>query len=263
MKIAELQIAPWEKTLILPCGDLSLKVFDNVIIKTEGGLDLAKVIDISDIDKPVLDEAVDILRIASTEDELKSLGEVEKKRIMQICYELIKQFNLAMKLVDVRASFDGSRLTFAFVAGGRIDFRELVKELTRNFNKNVRLQQIGIRDEAKAIGDQGRCGRGLCCREHLSKFSSVTSEIAEQQNLVGRGSDRLSGACGRLMCCLSYEAEGYKEIAAKLPAIGSEVQVKGKTGRVVGHHLLKETVDVRFKGDKDEGDYFVEVEWKK
>lgn len=263
MRVAEVQIAPWEKSLTVACGDLSLNVFDNVIIKTEGGLDLAKVIDIYDGEKPDLDEAVDILRIARAEDEMKSLGEVEKKRILQTCHELIKQFNLAMKLVDVRASFDGSRLTFAFVAGGRIDFRELVKELTKSFNKNVRLQQIGIRDEAKAIGDQGRCGRGLCCREHLSKFSSVTSEIAEQQNLVGRGSDRLSGACGRLMCCLSYEAEGYKEIAAKLPAIGSMIQLKGKNGTVVGHHLLKQTIDVRFKGEKDEGDYFVEVEWKK
>lgn len=249
--------------MVARVGDLSLAVFDNVIIKTESGLDLAKVVDIYDGSEEAVDQAVDILRVASDEDELKSLGEVEKKQILLTCHELIKQFNLAMKLVDVRASWDGSRLTFAFVAGGRVDFRELVKELTKSFNKNIRLQQIGIRDEAKAVGDQGRCGLGLCCREHLNKFSSVTSDIAEQQNLVGRGSDRLSGACGRLMCCLSYEAEGYKEIAAKLPAIGSEIQVKGKHGVVVGHHLLKQSLDVRFKGDKEEGDYVAEVEWKK
>lgn len=263
MKVAEVQIAPWEKTLTVACNDLSLNIFDNVVIKTEGGLDLAKVIDLLDSQEAKVDEAVDILRVASAEDELKSLGEVEKKRILQTCHELIKQFNLAMKLVDVRGSLDGSRLTFAFVAGGRIDFRELVKELTKSFNKTVRLQQIGIRDEAKAIGDQGRCGRGLCCREHLNKFSSVTSEIAEQQNLVGRGSDRLSGACGRLMCCLSYEADGYKNLATKLPPVGSEVQVKGEKGVVVSHHLLKQTIDVRFKGTKGEGDYYTEVEWKK
>jgi cell fate regulator YaaT (PSP1 superfamily) len=263
MKIAEVQIAPWEKTLVARVGDLSLAVFDNVIIKTESGLDLAKVVDIYEGSEESLDKSVDILRVASDEDELKSLGEVEKRQILQTCHELIKQFNLAMKLVDVRASWDGSRLTFAFVAGGRVDFRELVKELTKSFNKNIRLQQIGIRDEAKVVGDQGRCGLGLCCREHLNKFSSVTSEIAEQQNLAGRGSDRLSGACGRLMCCLSYEAEGYKDIASKLPAIGSTVQIKGKSGVVVGHHLLKQTIDVRFKGDKDEGDYVAEVEWPK
>ncbi len=263
MKIAEVQIAPWEKALTVACDDLAVNIFDNVIIKTESGLDLAKVIAVYDQPKPKVDEAVDILRIASVEDEEKSLDEAKKKQVLQTCHELIKKFNLAMKLVDVRASFDGSRLTFAFVASSRIDFRELVKELTKNFNKSVRLQQIGIRDEAKAIGDQGRCGRGLCCREHLSKFSSVTSEIAEQQNLAGRGSDRLSGSCGRLMCCLSYEAEGYKELAGKLPAIGSEIQVKGKQGIVVGQHLLKQTIDVRFKGTKDEGDYFVEVEWPK
>lgn len=262
MRIAEVQTAPWEKTLTASYDGLVLNVFDNVIIKTEGGLDLAKVLDVYESDKAKLDEAVEILRVASDEDELRALGETEKKRILQTCHELIKQFNLSMKLVDVRASLDGARLTFAFVAGGRVDFRELVKELTKSFNKNIRLQQIGIRDEAKAIGDQGRCGRGLCCREHLAKFSSVTSEIAEQQNLVGRGSDRLSGACGRLMCCLSYEAEGYKDLATKLPALGSTVQIKGKSGVVVGQHLLKQTINVRFKGDKDEGDYFTEVEWR-
>lgn len=263
MRVAELQIAPWEKILVVLCQPENLSVYDDVIVKTESGLDLAKVVDVYEKDKPNLDADTEIVRRATQEDYQGLMSESEKAKVFQVCHEFINRFDLNMKLVDVRSSFDSSRLTFAFVANGRVDFRELVKELTRYFNKNIRLQQIGIRDEAKAIGDQGRCGRGLCCREHLTKFSSVTSDVAEVQNLAGRGSDRLSGACGRLMCCLAYEAEGYKDLAAKLPKPGSEINVDGKKGIVIGQNILKQSLTVKFRGEKGEADYILEVAWKK
>jgi len=263
MRVAELQIAPWEKILIADCQLSDLSVYDNAVVKTDQGLDLAKVVDVYEVEQAVPDEAVEIIKRATDDDYKNLMSEADKAKAFQVCYDLVKKFDLNMKLVDIRSSYDGNRLTFAFVANGRVDFRDLVKELTRHFNKNIRLQQIGIRDEARVIGDQGRCGRGLCCREHLTKFSSVTSDIAEVQNLAGRGSDRLSGACGRLMCCLSYEAEGYKDLAQKLPTVGSEINIDGKRGVVVGHHLLKQSLDVKFRGDKGEADYIISVDWKK
>ncbi len=262
MRVAELQIAPWEKILLAECQPDNLAVYDDVIVKTDQGLDLAKVLDVYET-KEALAMETEIIRRATGEDYRGLLSEGDKSNAFQVCYELIKRLDLGMKLVDVRGSFDGSRLTFAFVANGRVDFRELVKELTHHFNKSIRLQQIGIRDEARATGDQGRCGRGLCCKNSLTKFSSVTSEVAEVQNLSGRGSDRLSGACGRLMCCLAYEAEGYKDLAAKLPAVGEAITIGGKRGLVSGQNLLKQSLQVRFKGDKGEADYTLEVDWKK
>jgi len=261
MRVAELQIAPWEKNIIAPVDDLVLKPGDVVLVKSEVGVDLATVLEITD--RSVAEEGAAILKSATAEDWQKMLGPAERQQALQVCHQLIKQLSLNMKLVDVRLSYDTARLTFAFVANGRIDFRDLVKELTKHFGKTIRLQQIGIRDEAKMVGDQGRCGRGLCCREHLNKFSSVTSEVAEVQNLVGRGSDRLSGACGRLMCCLAYEAAGYKDMAGRLPVVGDSVTVKGKRGTVIGRQVLKGCVDVKFKGEKGEADFILEVPWDK
>jgi len=171
---------------------------------------------------------------------------------MDFCKKMASKHKLPMKLVDVHYSFDGSRLTFAFIADGRIDFRDLVKDLTRHFSRTIRLQQIGIRDEAKLIGDYGHCGRPLCCGRFLKDLTSISSEMAEIQQVAHRGSERISGICGRLMCCLAYEENGYEELAKKLPAIGTRVDVDGKKGVIVGHHVLKQSVDVKFPGENGE-----------
>jgi cell fate regulator YaaT (PSP1 superfamily) len=201
-----------------------------------------------------------ILRKATLVDMGKTTPRAEKERTIADCKTLVAKHNLPMKLVDVHFAFDGSRLTFAFIADGRVDFRDLVKDLTRYFNRTIRLQQIGIRDEARIMGDVGHCGRTLCCRGHLFELQSITSEMAELQQCAHRGSERISGVCGRLMCCLSYEQNGYENIAANLPAIGSVLKVDGKKGTVVGHHILKRTVDVRLIGDNGEEGMIVEVE---
>lgn len=201
-----------------------------------------------------------IIRKASLVDLEKIVKEEDKKKAIEYCKKMIDKHELRMKLVDVHFSFDGSRLTFAFIADGRIDFRELVKDLTRHFSRTIRLHQIGIRDEAKIMGDYGHCGRKLCCKGFLNDLSSITSEMAERQQVVHRGSERISGICGRLMCCLAYEEKGYEELAKRLPPIGTKVNVDGKRGVVIGHHTLKQSVNVEFPGENGEDRSIVEVD---
>jgi cell fate regulator YaaT (PSP1 superfamily) len=168
-----------------------------------------------------------------------------------------------MKLIDVHFSFDTSKVTFAFSAEGRVDFRLLVRDLTGHFNRTIRLHQIGKRDEAKAIGDCGPCGRILCCKSFIKDFASITSKMAETQQVVHRGSERISGLCSRLKCCLQYEQEGYKELAKKLPNIGEEIEVEGEKATVVNCNVLKQTVDARFKNHsngENHGDTVMEVD---
>lgn len=199
----------------------------------------------SDYLRPILRRANihDIEKLASMADKNKALAYVKQAK---------DKYNLQMKFVDVYYSFDSSRITFAFIADGRVDFRELVKDVTRHFSRTVRLQQIGIRDEAKLMGDYGHCGKKLCCRKHLKELVSITSDMAELQQCSHRGAERISGICGRLMCCLAYEEGFYEELSEKLPAIGRKVSVDGKKGVVVRHHTLKQSVDVEFSREKGE-----------
>jgi cell fate regulator YaaT (PSP1 superfamily) len=262
MAFLQLQCVPWDKIYVLK-SDLPAKIFDRVIVKIDNVTELARIIDISTEAGKANeseDEAV-IIRLAEMDDLARqAVSESDKQAALLAASEMVITHNLDMKLVDVHYAWDGSRMIFAFVADGRIDFRALVKDLSRYFNKNIRLQQIGIRDEARITGDAGRCGRGLCCQNHLVKFNSVTSDMAEAQGLSTRGSDRISGACGRLMCCLSYEVEGYKSLNKKMPALGSKVTVDGRKGTVIGHHLLKQSVDVEFIGEKGEDRVVLEVD---
>jgi cell fate regulator YaaT (PSP1 superfamily) len=193
-----------------------------------------------------------VLRIANSTDLERIAKQKDKEDALRFCKEMIKKHELPMKLVDVHFSYDGSRITFAFISESRVDFRELVKDLTRHFSRSIRLQQIGIRDEARIMGDYGHCGKPLCCREFLRTLTSITSEMAEIQQCAHRGSDRISGVCGRLMCCLAYEEKGYEELAKKMPPIGTKVNVDGKRGVIVSHHILKQSVDVEFPGENGE-----------
>ena len=150
-----------------------------------------------------------------------------------------------MKLVDIHFSYDGKRITFAFIAEGRVDFRELVKDLTRKFQKSVRMHQIGVRDEARVAGDIGPCGRILCCKKILKgNYGGTTTEMAYAQQVAHRGLERLSGQCGRLKCCLKYELADYEELKKNLPAIDSIVKTSKGKGKVVGWEILKQVVKV-------------------
>jgi cell fate regulator YaaT (PSP1 superfamily) len=209
--------------------------------------------------KTVQREIKPILRVANQSDFEKLPSKKEKEEAFEFCRQAIIRRDLPMKLVDVVFSFTGNRLNFAFIADGRVDFRDLVKELTAHFGKQIRLTQIGIRDEARLSGDYGHCGRPLCCKKFIKDFSSISSEMAEVQQVVHRGSDRISGCCGRLMCCLQYEYKGYKEMAERMPAIGQKVNVDGKKGVVLSLHVLKQSVSVEFRDEK-EGRMVVEVD---
>lgn len=265
MKVVQVQFTPWDKVYNFDPNELSLQVGDYVIVETDLGMEMAKVLGFQEVSKDDFHVKEDeqsegtnskelkpILRKAMPTDLDKLPDFKEKRKAVEVCKELVTRHELEMKIVDVHFSFDDSRVTFAFIADGRIDFRELVKDLTRHFNRTIRLQQIGIRDEAKFMGDYGHCGKELCCKRFLTDLASITSEMAEVQQCVHRGSDRISGVCGRLMCCLAYEEKGYKDMAQKMPPIGAKVNVDGRRGIVVGHHILKQTVDVEFDPEKGE-----------
>lgn len=285
MKVAEVQFARWDKIYYFSLNNLDPKVGEMVIVDTELGLELGEVVGFADVNESDFISAKEekkkneekkeketddnkeeekkvlkpIVRKATKEDLGKMPNKKERREALSYCKKMITKRELEMKLIDVNFSFSNNRITFAFIADGRVDFRELVKDLTSHFNKLIRLTQIGVRDEAKFMGDFGHCGRQLCCRKFIKDFTSVTSEMTEVQQVTHRGSERLSGICGRLMCCLAYEHEGYKKLAEKMPDIGQKVNVDGKKGTVVDCHVLKQTVNVEFD-DSKEGKVVIEVD---
>ena len=270
MKIAQVQFASWDKKYNFDPGELRLETGDQVVVMTELGMELGKVVGLVNLpEMEVMEkehgaraerEIKKIIRKAKVSDFEKLPDADQLKRDYAYCKKLIEKYNLPMKLVEVRYSYDDLRITFAFIADSRVDFRELVKDLTKRFGRSIRLQQIGIRDEARYCGDFGHCGRPLCCGRFLGDLNSITSEMAELQQCAHRGSERISGVCGRLMCCLSFEEEGYKKLSEKLPPLDSEVKVEGKRGRVVAHHVLMQTVSVQVFENNGEGATIVEVE---
>lgn len=259
-KIIQAQFAPWDKIYNFSNPGLNIKVDDYVIVDTELGKEIAKVTTILK-NKQGSETLKPVLRKADFDDISQMVDEEKKKEAFDFCLQAIKRLKLSMKLVDVHFSFEGNKINFAFISEGRVDFRELVKELAARFSASIRLTQIGTRDEAKAIGDCGPCGRGLCCQNFLCEFASISSEMAEAQQVVHRGSDRISGMCGRLMCCLAFEYEGYLELDKKLPPVGTRVKVDGKRGQVISHNILKQTVGVRlFSDNTDKRGIVVEVD---
>jgi len=284
MRVVQIQFAPWDKVYNFDQNNLALIEGDNVIVKTDLGLEIGKVVGFAEMaEGEIVEEKISnkenggegegedkpqearktikpVMRKATSLDLEKRASTKDKEEALEYCRKMVERNKLEMKLVDVNFSFDGAKVTFAFIADGRVDFRELVKDLTRHFNKTIRLHQIGIRDEAKIKGDYGPCGRQLCCKRFLGDLASITSEMAEVQQVVHRGSERISGMCGRLMCCLAFEEKGYEELAKNMPLLGTKVNVDGKKGTVVGHHILKQSVNVQFPGEKGEEGVVVEVD---
>jgi len=264
MKAVQIKFNQWDKSYNFDQADFDLIIGDKVVVKTDIGIDLGDVIGFVELKKEDLNEELKpILRKATLADLNKRISEKEKDKALNFCKKMAVKRELPMKLVDANFSLDGSRITFAFIADGRIDFRELVKDLTRHFSRTIRLHQIGIRDEAKLKGDYGHCGMPLCCGKFLKELSSVTSEMAEIQQVAHRGSERISGVCGRLMCCLGYEQCCYEDALKRFPKIDSEIKIDGKIGRVKGWHLLKNTIDVEFRGEAGDDRIITEVEIKK
>ncbi len=236
-------------------GTLELKKDMKVIVEAAWGTEFGTVVY---IDKELSEDAdlsqnKKVVRIA-TADDLEREGRNRQKEAAayDICLEKIAKHGLAMKLVAVEYTFDGNKILFYFTADGRIDFRELVKDLASVFHTRIELRQIGVRDETKILGGLGICGRVLCCHSYLSEFSPVSIRMAKDQNL-SLNPTKISGACGRLMCCLKNEEETYEYLNSKLPGIGDTVVIRdgGIKGTVKDINVLRQQVSVLITGDDD------------
>ncbi|TSC96335.1 MAG: PSP1 domain protein [Parcubacteria group bacterium Athens1014_10] len=259
-KVIQVQFAPWDKIYNFNSDSHKLKTSDQVIVKTELGIEIGEIIGIKSIENfKAIKELKPILRKANLSDiEKVNFRNKNRAETLKTCRNLIKKYNLPAKLIDVKFSFDGGRITFAFTAPERIDFRNLVKELTGIFHKSIRLQQIGVREEAKIMGGIGPCGRELCCLKFLKNLGNISTDFIFDQQLNHRGAERLSGSCGRLYCCLAYNEPMYKELANNLPALGSIIKTEKGKGKVVGRNILKQTIKVEI----DNGN-FIEIPFKK
>ncbi len=236
--------------------DLELEVSMHVIVETARGVEMGTVLIAP---KEVEDDMVvqplkPIIRIAGEEDEqVVARNKEREKEAFVICKEKIAKHNLEMKLVEAEYTFDNNKLLFYFTADGRIDFRELVKDLAAVFRTRIELRQIGVRDETKMMGGIGICGRELCCHSYLTDFVPVSIKMAKEQNL-SLNPTKISGVCGRLMCCLKNEQETYEYLNSRLPSIGDSVITRdGMQGEVSGVNVLRQLVKVLIDtGDEKE-----------
>jgi len=236
-------------------GSTKLIDSDLVIVETEHGMEAAYVMPEGSVfdkgEKINSETKIEFIRKATKKDmdKLQKLGEQAKESLTE-CQKKIEKFKLPMQLVDADLSFDEKKLTFYFAAPQRVDFRVLVSDLVHTFKKVIRLQQIGARDEARYLGGVGRCGQGLCCKKFLKgNLESVTLDMAYDQNLAQMGSNRVTGVCGKLMCCLKYELEEYREVKKKMPKFGDKVSTKEGEGVVINQNILKKTYSVRLENN--------------
>ena len=238
-------------------GNLHINLKSKVIVETALGEELGEVVAKKKLltDNELNSPLKKVIRIANYKD-IKHDEENKKKEkeAFKICEEKIRKLKLDMHLTEVQYTFDNSKLLFCFTADGRIDFRELVKELASIFKTRIELRQIGVRDEVKRIGGNGICGRELCCCSFLNNFETVSIKMAKEQNMSLNPS-KISGNCGRLMCCLKYEQEVYEDKLKHLPKIGAVVQTEDGEGVVDSIETLKEIVKVKLKDDNDETYY--------
>lgn len=229
----------YESEIDLPRGEM-------VIVAGENSNELGIVEEINSDGK---NETIGkILRVATQRDrEVFNSYQDQRHEFTEKCKEIVKKSGLEMKIVDSRISLDGKQIIFAFTADGRIDFRELVKDLAKEFKKMIRMQQIGTRDEARNLGGYGVCGRDLCCVKFSGSIQSITTDMARIQQIAHRGTERISGLCGRLMCCLAYEAEQYKEMLAGMPEVYSIISTPSGKGTVIEVNAVTQKVTVKLE----------------
>ena len=237
-------------------GKLEIKNGDHVIVETARGIEYGHVVlgnrDVED--NKVVQPLKAVIRMANKEDIAREEANRKKEKdAFKICQEKIRKHKLEMKLIDVEYTFDNNKILFYFTADGRIDFRELVKDLASIFKTRIELRQIGVRDETKILGGIGICGRCLCCHTYLSEFAPVSIRMAKEQNL-SLNQTKISGVCGRLMCCLKNEQETYEELNRRLPGIGDTVTTPdGIQGNVQSVNVLRQLVKVVVEiGDEKE-----------
>ncbi|MGI6327960.1 MAG: PSP1 domain-containing protein [Dethiobacteria bacterium] len=225
-------------------GNLELKQGQDLIVETSRGLEFGEVVlENREVSEDEIVAPLRVVRRVANDEDYKQLAEnrQKEKEAIQTCQEKIEKHNLQMKLVDVEYTFDHNKIIFYFTADSRVDFRELVKDLASIFRTRIELRQIGVRDEAKMLGGLGPCGRGLCCATFLGDFGPVSIKMAKEQNL-SLNPTKISGICGRLMCCLRYEAEHYECTRGDFPSAGELVLTPHGEAKVIGQNLVKKTV---------------------
>ncbi len=249
--IAGIRFKKAGKIYYFDAGEIALQAGDYAVVKTSRGMELGHVVIApGQIQVNETGESLSpVMRKAEPEDIAKEeeLNTKAEEALIE-CGKTIAELNLPMKLLSAEYSLDSSRLTFLFSAEERVDFRELVRRLSGKFKIRVELRQVGSRDEAKLLGSFGRCGRELCCGSFLTEFTPVSIKMAKEQDLP-LNPMKISGACGRLMCCLAYEGEQYKEMKEKMPKVGQRVSTRLGEATVVGNNPLKETVIVELDSE--------------
>ena len=236
-------------------GKLKICQGDHVIVETARGVEYGYVVlGVKEVeDDKIVQPLKPVMRVATPEDDEKAEKNREKeKEAFAVCQEKIRKHELDMKLIDAEYTFDNNKVLFYFTADGRIDFRELVKDLAAVFKTRIELRQIGVRDETKILGGIGICGRPLCCHSYLADFVPVSIKMAKEQNL-SLNPTKISGVCGRLMCCLKNEQETYEELNSRLPNVGDVVTTPdGLKGEVHSLSVLRQLVKVIVNVDQDE-----------
>ena len=228
-------------------GPLSLKAGDHVIVETSRGQEFGTVVsnEVELNEEEIVAPLKDIVRKANETDvERHETNLAKRDEAMKICQEKIEAHDLEMKLIDAEYTFDGNKIVFYFTADGRVDFRELVKDLASVFRMRIELRQVGVRDEAKMLGGVGNCGRGLCCHTWMTDFDPVSIKMAKVQNL-SLNPTKISGICGRLMCCLRFENEVYAKLKKGMPNQGERVHTPDGEAVVVDTNILESTVKTR------------------
>ena len=254
-RIIGVRFRPAGKIYYFAPGKFHIKKGQQVIVETARGIEFGNVVmgprEVED-DK-ITQPLKSVIRLATNEDrKIEERNREKEKEAFQICLEKIRKHKLAMKLIDAEYTFDNNKVLFYFTADGRIDFRELVKDLAAVFRTRIELRQIGVRDETKIRGGIGICGRELCCHTYLSEFAPVSIKMAKEQNL-SLNPTKISGVCGRLMCCLTNEQETYEQLNSKLPPVGDTVTTpEGLKGEVQSLSVLRQLVKVVVTLENDE-----------
>lgn len=247
-KVVGVRFKHANKTYYFDPNGIDVEIGDKVVVETARGMELGTVIfKDKELSKKHDMDVKPILRMANERDLAnQNRSKSEKAEAMRLCKEKIKSHDLDMKLVDVEYTLDNSKIIFYFTSDGRVDFRELVKDLAAIFRIRIELRQIGVRDEAKMIGGIGSCGRNLCCSKWLNEFQPVSIKMAKTQNL-SLNPAKISGICGRLMCCLNYENDNYLEAAKEMPTVGETIKTKDGMAVVLDVNVLENIIRAKIE----------------
>ncbi|MFA4903480.1 MAG: stage 0 sporulation family protein [Desulfobaccales bacterium] len=261
MTLAKICLGPGNQCCLADPGPLALKAQDRVVVEHETGLKLGTVVGVyADVDPQMgSTQLKTVVRLATLEDlDQEEKNRLLEERALQFCQKRVESHRLPIYLVKVECLFDASKVVFFFTAPGRVDFRELVKDLVQEFRTRIELRQIGVRHRAKMVGGLGICGRGLCCAHFLRDFEPVSVRMAKEQQL-SLNPNKISGICGRLMCCLTYEYSSYQELRKSLPKVGKRLQAPEGEGKIIRYNFIRETVTLEMEDRREVEFTFVEL----